>query len=208
MNKPRWFRRIGLLACVLGLAPLLASCYVPDQFRAEIRLAANGDYSLSYQGMLTWAPVYMKIRTGELSGAELRKKVEEVRADLKRDPQFTEIRSLGGGQFAVKYYRTGNFGSKPAFISFVRRSSQLMSLESRDRILTVAAQTPNPEKAKPLQEAGLMIRGSLRVFSQLPVVGEPGAMAVFPDKASGWTAYDWYIDGTKPVYPKIVFRLP
>ena len=53
MNRcRRWFRPLSLLL-LAAILPVLSSCYVPDQFRAEIRLARNGDFSMIYEGILT-----------------------------------------------------------------------------------------------------------------------------------------------------------
>ncbi|WP_337995573.1 hypothetical protein [Oleispirillum naphthae] len=202
----RWMRPLALLL-VLAAAPVLSSCYVPDQFRAEIRIARNGDFSLSYDGVLTWAQIYIDIRNGKLKGPEIQEKIEAVRRDLKRDTQFTEVRSLGAGQFAVKYRRTGNLAANTGMMTFIRRNARILDIisETNGRV-TVAAQTPNRDKLQPLAEAGLMVRGSLRLATDMRVVAKPNATAAYEDKESGWTVYDWIIDGTKPVYPFAVFQ--
>jgi hypothetical protein len=193
-----------LLAAVL---PLLSSCYVPDRFRAEIRIARNGDFSMTYDGVLTWAPLYMDIRDGRVKGPEIQDKIESIRKDLKRDPQFLDVRSLGAGQFAVKYKRTGNLATNTGLITFVRRNARIIDIDSRaNGRVGVMAQTPNAEKFKPLADAGLTIRGSLRVMSDMRLAGPHNATAVYADKESGWTVYDWIIDGSKPVFPEIVFQ--
>jgi len=202
----RWTRPLALLL-MLASVPVLSSCYVPDEFRAEIRIARNGDFSLSYDGVLTWAQIYVDIRNGKLKGPAIQEKIEAVRRDLKRDTQFTEVRSLGAGQFAVKYRRTGNLAANTGMMTFIRRNERILDIisETNGRV-TVAAQTPNQDKLKPLAEAGLMVRGSLRLATDMRVVVKPNATATYEDKESGWTVYDWIIDGTKPVYPLGVFQ--
>ncbi len=207
MTRFRRWTRLPAVLFLLAALPLLSSCYVPDQFRAEIRLARNGDFSITYDGVLTWAPLYTDIRSGKVKGPEIQEKVESIRRDLKRDPQFTDVRSLGAGQFMVKYKRTGNLASSIGLITFIRRNARIIDIDNRaNGRVAILVQTPNPEKFKLLNDAGLMIRGSLRVMSELRLAGPHNAGAVYEDKASGWTVYDWIIDGSQPVFPEIVFR--
>ncbi len=202
----RLLRWLGL-ALLAAMLPVLSSCYVPDEFAAEIRVARNGDYSLTYNGVLTWAPLYMQIVRGEVTGDAAQEKIEAIRRDIKRDPQFTSVRSMGRGQFAVQYKRTGNFVATPGMVTFVRRNAKIFNIDPRDDgSVTVYTETPNIDKARPMAEAGLLVRGTLRVISDMRVVDPGNPSAVYSDKESDWKVYDWILDGTKPVYPQIVFH--
>ena len=157
--------------------------------------------------MLTWAPLYKEIVSGKVSGAEAQEKIELIRRDLQRDDQFTSIRSMGRGQFAVTYHRTGNFVANPGMVTFVRRNSRILSIDARpDGSVKVFVETPNMDKARPLAEAGLLVRGSLRVISNMRVVGTPNVTASYKDPDDNWSVYDWELDGTRPAYPEIDFR--
>lgn len=203
---PRSLRLFGL-ALLVAVVPLLSSCYVPDEFAAEIRVARNGDYSLTYSGVLTWAPLYMQIVRGEVAGDAAQEKIEAIRRDIKRDPQFTNVRSMGRGQFAVSYKRTGNIVATPGMVTFVRRNAKIFNIDARaDGTVTVYAETPNIDKARPMAEAGLLVRGTLRVISDMRVVDPGNPTSVYSDKDSDWKVYDWILDGSKPVYPQIVFH--
>lgn len=202
-------RPLRLLATVwmVAMLPILTSCYVPDQFKAEIRIARNGDYSLDYNGVLTWAPLYMEIARGEVSGDAAQEKIEAIRRDIKRDTQFSNVRSIGRGQFAVQYRRTGNFVATPGMVTFVRRNAKIFNIDARaDGTVTVYAETPNIDKARPMAEAGLLVRGTLRVISDMRVVDAGNPTSTHADKDSNWKVYDWILDGSAPVYPKIVFQ--
>jgi hypothetical protein len=206
LRLPRPLRALGL-ALLVAVLPILSSCYVPDEFAAEIRVARNGDYSLTYTGILTWAPLYMQIVRGEVTGDAVQEKIEAIRHDIKRDPQFTNVRSMGRGQFAVSYKRTGNLVANPGMVTFVRRNAKIFNIDARaDGTVTVYAETPNIDKARPMAEAGLLVRGTLRVISDMRVVDPGNPTAVYSDKDSDWKVYDWILDGTKPIYPQIVFH--
>ena len=205
-SLPRPLRCLAI-ALLIAVLPILSSCYVPDKFNAEIRVARNGDYSLTYSGVLTWAPLYMEIARGEVTGDAIQEKIEAIRRDIKRDPQFTYVRSIGRAQFEVRYKRTGNFAATPGMVTFVRRNAKIFNIDARaDGTVTVYAETPNIDKLRPMAEAGLLVRGTLRVISDMRVVNPGNPTAVYSDKDSDWTVYDWIIDGTKPVYPQIVFH--
>lgn len=197
------------LLIVLLAAPLLASCYVPDDFLAEIRLARNGDYALIYKGKLTWAPLWADIRDGKLSGDEIAEKEAAIMADLERDGHFSEIRPLGRGQFAVSYQRTGKFtGTRK--VTFVRRSAEILSMELRTTG-EVHIRTRNDSKLdleNQLAANGLSSRGKLRVITNTAVVlhnaqdigqGLPG----YPD----YTIYDWTITASTKPMPMLIARL-
>jgi len=162
---------------------------------------------MTYDGVLTWVKLYMDLREGKLSGDAAQDRIEIIRRDLKRDTQFTNIRSLGNGQFDVKYRRTGSLSSGTGLITFVRRNARILEIDSRPNgKVTVKASTPNIDKARYLAQAGLLVRGSLRVMTNLRLIGNHNATAVYQDPNSDWTVYDWIIDGKKPVYPFIQFR--
>ena len=146
----------------------------------------------------------MDIRSGKIKGPEIQEKIEAVRRDLKRDTQFTDVRSMGAGQFAVKYKRTENLAANPGLITFIRRNARIIDIDSRvNGCVNIVVQVPNPDKLQPLAEAGLLVRGSLQVLSDMRVVGGHNATASYEDKNTGWTVYDWIIDGTRVFYPQI-----
>ncbi|MGC2854199.1 hypothetical protein ACM64Y_01900 [Novispirillum sp. DQ9] len=197
-----------LLVLVLTL-PALASCYVPDDFLAEIRLARNGDYALIYRGKLTWAPLWADIRGGKLSPEEVAEKEAAVMADLQRDGHFSAIKPLGRGQFEVAYERTGKFtGTRK--VTFVRRSAEILSMELRTsgEVHIRTRNDPKLDLENQLAANGLSSRGKLRIITNAPVVlhnaqnigeGLPG----YPDYA----IYDWSITATTKPMPMLVARL-
>ncbi|MBF0094250.1 MAG: hypothetical protein HQL34_06870, partial [Alphaproteobacteria bacterium] len=101
MSFVRFWR--ARLAVVLLIAAGLASCYVPDDFKAEIRVASNGDFAMSYEGILTWAPLYSDIKDGKLAPADIPAKIALFEEDLRRDTNFKEIKSIGKGRYQVRY---------------------------------------------------------------------------------------------------------
>lgn len=199
---------LPLLAVMLTL-PLLSSCYVPDEFLAEIRLAKNGDYALIYRGTLTWAPMIKDVRSGDLSPSEIKEKQDVLIRDLERSGGFQSIEVLGPGRFKVFYERLGRFtGTRK--VTFVRRSAEILSLEVlTDGTLHVRANTmPKATDEDQFRSLGIQSRGKLRVVTELPIIGHNAPeVSDGPEGFPTWKTFDWTIThlGQRP--PTLVARL-
>ncbi len=205
----RFWRLLRTFAILVLAVPALGSCYVPDDFLAEIRLARNGDYGLIFKGELTWAPLWADIRDGKLTAEEEARKIAEILQDLQRDTHFKSVKSLGRGQFDVLYERTGRFtGTRK--VTFVRRSAEILSMELRTsgEVHIRTRSDPKLDMTNQLAANGLNSRGRLRVITNTAVVlhnahdmaeGLPG----FPD----YTVYDWTISSSTKPMPMLIARL-
>ncbi len=127
---------------------LLNGCYMPDNFKSELRISKTGDFVLTYVGDLVWVPLYSAILAGEqdpskrLPEDEIKKRVDAVARDLERDRAkvyppgtdlsatptagYSEIINLGKGRFFVKYERRDRLGI-PDLATFVRRNNIIIS---------------------------------------------------------------------------------
>ncbi|MFA7429447.1 MAG: hypothetical protein WCZ23_04770 [Rhodospirillaceae bacterium] len=208
---PARFVRLLRAFVILALAvPALASCYVPDDFLAEIRLARNGDYAMIFKGKLTWAPLWADIRSDKLTPEEVAEKIAQIQSDLQRDTHFKSVESLGRGQFAVEYERTGRFtGTRK--VTFVRRSAEILSMELRTtgEIHIRTRNDPKLDMQNQLAANGLNNRGRLRVITNTAVVlhnaqgTAEGGLPGFPD----YTIYDWTITSSTKPMPMLIARL-
>ncbi len=105
----RW--RVRIAATFAAAAVIaLAACYLPNNFKAEIRLGKDGPSHWPIMGELVWAPLYRDIQNGKYSSEEIPKQVELIRKDLARDTNFKAIESMGQGRFKVEYEREGLMG--------------------------------------------------------------------------------------------------
>ena len=141
-----------ILAAVVLLLPLVASCYVPDDFLVEIRVNRAGDFGLTYKGTLTWAPLWRDIRRGELTEAEIAEKVDNVRNDLVRYPGFGRVEHEGAGRFRVFYQTTGHVQGEESYY-FLRSNARVFAIISRDDGLMVV-RTPRPDRTEQGRYAG------------------------------------------------------
>ncbi|MEO5374638.1 MAG: hypothetical protein H7840_10210 [Alphaproteobacteria bacterium] len=203
----RPLRRWLLPFAVVGmLAVALAACYLPDDFKAEIRIGADGAYGITYEGYLTWVPLYTDIRDRKLSPKEAAEKIAGIEHDLKRDSGFKEIRSLGNGQFRVRYDRQGRFTrGESEMITFVRRNALILYVKmDKNNRVTIAGNMPQGDRARDLVRLGLGVNGQLRVTTGA-YVSESNAQTV--GKHGPFRTYDWQIKPTDRRAPKLVIDL-
>lgn len=192
-----WLRRGAVLAMLL----LLSSCYIPDKFRAELRLSRYGDYSLSYKGDLLWAPILDDYRKGKVSPEDEAEKIENIRRDLSRDIAFRKIESRGRGRFGVVYERAGRLG-RVQLTALIRRDARMIALRSLENGgIIVAANSMKPSDAQILAELGLTMEGEFRITTDANVV-ENNATEVRQFGTS--RVYIWKIDNPLSAMPHLV----
>ncbi|SIS42490.1 hypothetical protein [Insolitispirillum peregrinum] len=204
-----WRQRLLAIVTLLFGTLLLTSCYVPNDFVAEIRLARTGDYALTYKGTLTWAPLYKDIREGKLSSSEIAEREKGIINDLKRDSSFKEITPLGSGTFRVRYETSGKFTGTQA-VTFVRRNSALLTVEIKpDGTVHIwCSQDPKLRDPTQLESLGLRTQGRLRVVTDLPVL-KHNAFKVSDGPANypAFKVYDWSINSVRTPKPLLIGQL-
>lgn len=182
---------------------LLGGCYLPSEFKADLRISADGNYNFQYQGLLVYLPLLEKIAKGDLSPEALQEEVAAVDGDLARDKGFEEIAYLDRGTFRVRYKRVGNIVREKSF-NFVRSSARLLSIERRpDGTVHVIGDKPNKDLASQLARRGIAMRGRLRVQTEAVVIRH-NADEVTNAAAS---LYVWPIEGVERKSPRLVFKL-
>lgn len=197
MTVTRFFGRFLVFAAVL----LVAGCYLPNDFTADLRITPNGDYRFTYDGNLTYMPLMEKLRKGTLSQQESAEQVKVVSEDLARDSGFEQISYADQGTFVVRYKRVGNILREKSF-NFVRLTSRLLTLERRqDGNIAIIGDKPNTEDAKRIAEAGIVMRGVLRIQTEADVLTQNATeiVRVAPP------VYIWRIDGVEKASPLMIF---
>jgi hypothetical protein len=187
---------------LLLLLPLAASCYVPDDFLAEIRVNRAGDFGLTYKGTLTWAPLWEAVRKGTLSETEIAEKVDNVRRDLTRYSGFERVEHEGAGRFRVFYQTTGHVEGDESYY-FLRSNARVIAIISRaDGLLIVRTHAITDDNRQRLLSAGLETRGRMRVATNRPVL-QHNADAK-QEGPGGFVYYDWRIESISEESPRIV----
>lgn len=183
-----WLKRLTALALLLTLS----SCYIPDKFRAELRLSRFGDYDLTYKGDLMWAPILDDYRTGKITPDNEVEKIENIRKDLVRDIAFRKIESRGRGRFAVEYERAGRLG-QVQLVALIRRDARILMLRGlQNGGIVVTANSLRPSDAQTMAELGLTMEGEFRVTTDANVVDHN---ATEVRQFGNYRVYVWKIDG-------------
>ncbi len=191
---------------VLSALVLLTSCYVPDDYTAEIRITRTGNYGIAYSGTLTWAPLFGQIARGEISREEGASQSAGFLAALQEDNNFTSVSSLGQGRFQVRYDRRGRF-TKTQMLSFVRRNARIIELRAlEDGRVFIAGTRASDLQADQLESVGLQTRGLMRVVTDAPVLAH-NATSVRPSPTPGYTIYDWRITSFRQPAPRLELKL-
>jgi len=190
------------LAAIAVLLPLVASCYVPDDFLVEIRVNRAGDFGLTYKGTLTWAPLWRNIRRGELSEAEIREKVANISDDLLRYPGFRHVKHEGAGRFRVFYQTSGHVEGEDSYY-FLRSNARIIAIISRDDgVMVVRTHALTESNKADLLAAGMDTRGKMRVVTNRPVLQHNATDVKAAE--NGYMYYDWVVESVTQDSPRIV----
>jgi len=121
-----WFATKRVLI-VLCLPLMLASCYLPEAFTIDLSMERNGDYRLSYRGLLVQPMITEGLLDKSLDAEGEKERVAKVLADLKRDSAVRQLTYTGRGVFNIVYEKRGNIMREKSFV-FVRRQSRILEM--------------------------------------------------------------------------------
>jgi len=184
-------RLVSMLAAGGALLLVLASCYIPDKFRAELQFSRYGEYRMTFDGEIMYAPMMHDYAEGKITPEEEPERLEIIRRDLVRDPAVKSIESLGKGHFKVHYVREGALGPNQ-LIALFRRDAALIRMKSMpDGRIFIAANGIKPSDSETMAKFGLGMSGEFRITTDANVVAH-NAGEVRPFGA--YQVYIWKID--------------
>jgi hypothetical protein len=130
------WRRYFTAGLLLTSLAVLQSCYLPEQFVADLELSRNGDYHFTYKGQLRHAMLAKDLLEGKAGPADEKQRAAQILDDLERDTAFGPSSYAGRGVFNVSYDRRGNIMQERTF-NFVRRNSRILQMLYHERSQTV-----------------------------------------------------------------------
>lgn len=192
-----WWRHLAVLVLTLALS----SCYIPDKFKGELRLSRYGDYALSYEGDLIWAPILHEYAKGNITLDNEEEKNNNIYKDLVRDTAIRDLKRVGKGRFHVKYERLGRL-KKVQLTSLLRRDARLISLKSNeDGTIIIDANGVKASDAQRMAELGLGMEGEFRITTDARVLRH-NATEVRP--FGQYRVYVWKIENALSPTPTLV----
>jgi len=184
----RWARQA--LAGLVCLA-LLTSCFVPDQYEAEIRLTKDGSYGITFIGVLIYAPLFGQIARGKIDPEKAKENDRMFYEQLKRESTFKEVTPLGQGRYRVRYEREGRFAGKQQMVTFVSRQQPIFRILTKESgNVEVNGSGQGKLYAKDFEAVGIQSRGLLRIVTDAQVL-DHNAQFVRKSSTPGFTMYDW-----------------
>ncbi|MCR6632163.1 MAG: hypothetical protein NVV74_20115 [Magnetospirillum sp.] len=191
------------MAAVCALALTLASCYIPDGFHSELRLSRYGDWALSFDGDLIYAPILHDYAEGKITPENEDERNQNIYKDLVRDPAIKDLKRAGKGRFHVKYERMGRLG-KVQLTALLRRDARLIGLKSaEDGTIAIAANGVKPSDAQRMAELGISMRGEFRITTDGNVLRH-NASEVRP--FGQYKVYIWKIENAFSPPPMLVMQ--
>jgi hypothetical protein len=192
-----------LAALAAAALVVLAGCYLPDKFKSEVRVGANGDFAISFFGDLIWAPLYRDIQRGQVPADQIPVKIAEIERDLKRDSAFKSVESAGNGRFHVTYQREGRLQATD-LVTFVRRNAIILQLKATpDGKVQMDGSSIKPSDANAATTMGLTVQGEFRLITDAQVLSHnAGKVALY----KGYPVYIWTIENAFSPAPHLVMQ--
>lgn len=199
MAKLRVAGKLSIL--LLGL--MLAACYIPDKFRSELRISKWGDYAITFDGDLMFAPMLHEMSKTKLTKEQLAERNENIRKDLSRDPAVKEITPVGDSRFHVKYERMGRLG-QTQLVALLRRDARLIAMKSNEKdIIVIHANAVKPSDAEALARFNVGMEGEFRIVTDAQVL-QHNATEVRP--YGEYQVFIWKIENPLSPAPTLVIR--
>lgn len=194
------------VCCSAFLLFLLSGCYVPLQFDADVVINRTGHFEMAFDGEVAWAPLYEKLRRGQVSRAAEQETVRTLKKDLARDRAFREIEYDRHGTFRVSWLKTGDL-LRSKMISFIRRNEKLLTLKyvKTTGEISLSGTSLSHEQAQRLIDRGLSMAGTLRVRTDAHVVHH-NAHTVEDDDLR-WHTYTWRLQSPFDPTPNLVITV-
>lgn len=199
MRMGEWMRGLAALSLIFTLS----GCYIPDSFKAELRMSRFGDWALSYNGDFIYAPILHDYAEGKITSENENQKLQNIYNDLIRDPAIKDIRKSGKGRFHVKYERTGHLEAIQ-LTAMVRRDSRMLALKSnQDGTIVIHGNGVKPSDAQRMAELGINMQGEFRVTTDAKVLNHN---ATDVRTFGQYTVYIWRIENALSPTPHLVMQ--
>ncbi len=192
--------RSGRVIGAAALCLVLTGCYLPDRFKIELTMEANGDYLYTYSGELMSYNFLKKIGQGEAT-ADDQEQIDIYANDLKRDSGFKTVTYIGNARYRVVYERRNNILENRMF-SFVSRRSPFMLLKQReDGAVEISGSRPAKQYRDELVAKGFDTRGTILIRSKMRSIEDNADESRLGGE---YDLYAWVFETIEKDPPKLV----
>ena len=92
--------------CILTAIILLPSCFYPEEFHATLNIDKSGSYNFVFDGTLVFINFDPEKDEPLLTDSDPQE-IKKLEEELKKDPNFQEVKYSGKSRFKVLYRREG-----------------------------------------------------------------------------------------------------
>lgn len=192
MKPLQMMRRFPRFLAV-GMCLILAGCYLPVRYDAEIDISRTGYYEFFFDGYIAKVQLYQDIVDGKIDRQEEQKQVEIIRNDFQRDSATQAFEYFTKGHFRVNYERSGDLLRSKSF-TFFRRNEYMLGFSYNDETgqISMLGKSLSRDVKDRIRAAGLDSSGELRLFTDGRVVSHnANTVRPFPSKGPGYQLYTW-----------------
>ena len=170
---------------------LLSSCFIPDNYEAEVWVHQDGSYEFFYVGELDYAPAVEKATKGEFDDKDLDDMLK-ISDDLSKTEGFMEAEYIKDGRFLVDMIRSMEAGEDYAFLS---DDLAIFTFKHNEKgQLVIKGLDLENEDLSTLKSFNIDMNGTLTVIADKGVkVASNNASKKVKDKKKG-TSYIWKLD--------------
>jgi len=185
------------------VAILLSSCFIPDNYEAEVWVHKDGSYEFFYEGELHYGPAVEKIQEGELSEEE-QDDMLEIEEDLFESDGFMDAEYIGDGKFRVDVVMPLMPGEDYYFIS---EDIAFFKFKHDDKgNLTIRGYEVDEDDLDVIKAFGIDMKGELIIRTDKGVkVKSHNADKKTKDKKTKAVNYIWELDINSPT-PEMMIK--
>jgi len=204
-------RRLATVGGLLAAAVVLAACYLPVRFDAEIEVDRSGFYSMIFDGYVVSVPLYRDLAEGKAGPDDEQQRVAVLRRDLGRDKAFTEVVYHKHGIFKVHWARKDDL-LRIGMVTFFRRNEAILSLKylknneylrSQGVIVMAGGDMSNTVRQQ-IADAGLDMTGEIRLITDARVLEHNATQVRDEAGNTGRKVYVWRIADLNAPVPRLV----
>ena len=193
-------------ALPLFLVAVLAGCYMPIRFDAEIEITRGGYFDFKFDGYLAKVELYQGLKEEKIGPEEEKKQIEIIKTDFSRDPGFKDFEYIKMGHFKIYWERSGDL-LKAKSVTFINLTENILGIRynSKSGRISMSGKSLKKVTKKRLDEMGLGWRGQIRVFTDAKLITH-NATRVLDDKRKGgrFKIYIWDLKNIFAPTPSLI----